>query len=161
MAIISLAKALKIKNRITSKITSIKKEISAHNSYLVDKDIPVDEIKLQVDVNSSIKELEKLTAFLVKVKAEINKSNSDSADLIFELSETKGLIAFYENLDCSQNLSSYFRPQSNDIKRVQIDVIQQNLIVKTLIKKSEKLQDQLDEFNAVKKVVIDDEILEL
>jgi len=84
-----------------------------------------------------------------------------SADLIFELSETKGLIAFYENLDCSQNLSSYYRPQSNDIKRVQIDVIQQNLIVKTLIKKSEKLQDQLDEFNAVKKVIIDDEILEL
>jgi len=163
MTQITLAKALKLKNRLTSRINQVKKQITAHNGYVVDKNIPVSEIKLQVDVPVCLQDLTKLTNSLVEVKSAINNANANSSGKIFLLSELKGLISFYENLDCDERLVQNFSTKYNvdDIKRVQISLSDKNNLIKELTKKAEFIQDELDEYNATTKIQINDYILEL
>jgi hypothetical protein len=163
MAKVTLAKALKIKNRIASRITTARKQVCGHNAFIVNKDIPVDEIKLQVNVKETIKEMNKLTDALVSVKSEITKSNNKVAHLIYEMSEIKGLINFYKELDCSEQLTyhSMFGKQNDDVKRVQISISERDAIVMSLTKSVEKIQDELDEYNATSYINIHDQILEL
>jgi len=167
MAKITLAKALKTKNRIASRISQVRKLMAQHNAYVVDKDIPVDEIKIQVDVKSLDSSLEALTKSLVDVKAAISKGNAGSAAKIFELSEVKGLISWYESLDCQEGKVNdpygYSRnaTSSNDVKRVQISLSERNEKVKNLVLRAETLQDELDEYNATQRVDVDDSVLTL
>ena len=158
---VTLAKALKTKNRITSRITQLKKQILAYNSYMVDKNCM--DAQPEIDVSNLVLELDNLTKKLIYVKAAISKGNSGSAVKIFELSETKGLIAYWESLDCSTNNSDpYGRFRGNEAtetKRVQISLPKKNAIVLELTAKSAQLQDELDEYNATHRVDIPDDIL--
>jgi hypothetical protein len=163
---VTLAKALKTKNRITSRITQVKKQMASHNAYVVDKDIPVNQIKLQVNVRDLQNELNTLTNHLVNVKAAISKGNTGSAEKIFELSEMKGLVSWYEALDCQEGKVSdpygyRNNSDSNDVKRVQISLFEKNEIVKDLISRINRKQDELDEYNATNRVDIDDSVLDL
>jgi hypothetical protein len=163
---VTLAKALKTKNRITSRITQVKKQMASHNAYVVDKDIPVNQIKLQVNVRDLQNELNTLTNHLVNVKAAISKGNTGSAEKIFELSEMKGLVSWYEALDCQEGkvsdpYSYRINSDSNDVKRVQISLSEKNEIVKDLILRINRKQDELDEYNATNRVDIDDSVLDL
>jgi hypothetical protein len=161
MAKITLAKALKTKNRIASRIAQVKKQMMYHNVYLVDKTHPDIEINIQVDVRALKTELETLTKNLICVKAAISKGNVESATKIFELSEAKGLLSWYEHLDCSEGrlADSYLRTVNpGEIQRAQIGMSEKNEIIKELIAKIEKTQDELDEFNASHRVDIDDSI---
>ena len=164
MAKVTLAKALKVKNRIASRIAQVKKQMTQHNGYVVDKNIPVDEVKLQVDVRALKGELDTLTHNLVAVKSAISRGNVGSASKIFELSEMKGMVAWYESLDCSEGRLDAYRyagAESNDIKRVQISLSEKNAAVKSLVARIENAQDELDEYNATHRVDIDDSILAL
>ena len=164
MAKVTLAKALKTKNRLASRITQVKKQMTTHNAYIVEKTIPVNEIKIQVDVPALKQELNDLTNKLVEVKSAISKGNVGSAPMIFALSEKKGLVSYWESLDCEEGKVTdpyKFRNQlsDGDVKRVQISVAERNQIVQGLVSEIEKLQDQLDEYNATHRVEIPDDVL--
>ncbi len=159
MAKATVSRLLKTKNRISSEMKRLKTKMQQHNQYVVDKDIPVDEIKMQVDVRALNNELAELTNKLVLVKSLINKANSNVFDKIFSLAEAKGMIAFYEGLDCSEGRVSNYYDKTNDIKRSQISLSERDAMVSRLILRCEELQDELDEFNASHRVEIPEGIL--
>ena len=155
---VTISKALKTKNRLTSRITQVKSQIRAHNAYIVDKTIPVDEIKIQIKVPELLQELDSLTNKLIAVKSAIGKGNVGSVDKIFRLSEAKGLLAYWEIVDCTEGRAGGYG-HDNDVKRVQVSLTEKNKIVSELQKLTEKLQDELDEYNATTRVEIPDDVL--
>ncbi len=160
MAKVTISKLLKAKNRVASEITRTKAKIKQHNSYLVDKDIPVNEVDIQVDVRSLNNDLAMLINKLVTIKSLINKANVNVADKIYRLAEVKGMIVFYEGMDCDEGrVDNYYTRDTNNVKRCQIKLSEKENLVKKLILQCEELQDELDEFNASHRIEVPEDLL--
>jgi hypothetical protein len=159
MAKVSIAKLLKTKNRIAGEITRVKSKIKQHNAYLVEKNAV--ETPVQVNVPELSDELVVLTNRLVAVKSAINAANVKAAPKIYRLSEVKGQIAFWESVDCEAGKSNRysFDQNENEVKKVQVSISERDQRVKELIKESEVLQDELDEFNATHRIEIEDDVI--
>jgi hypothetical protein len=158
MAKVSIAKLLKVKNRLASEITRVKTKITAHNVFSHDKseNVPVP----PVDVNALVVELNTLTDNLVKVKSAINSANVKSSEKIFRLAELKGQIALFDKLNVTENIErNYYGSENITVSKAQINIAKRDQLVKNLIKECENLQDELDIFNQTHRVEISDDVL--
>ena len=158
MSKVNIAKLLKTKNRIASEITRVKAKIQLHNTYTVEKG-KEETSTPQVNVLDLGKDLMSLTEKLIAVKAAINSANSKSSEKIYKLSETKGLISYYSALNCVEGKDRYGYGENAEVTVAQIKIPVRDQIVSDLIKLANALQDELDEFNAIHKVEIDDDLL--
>jgi hypothetical protein len=80
MATITLAKALKIKNRLTGRLAKVQADIQAYNS------VPEGQAD-QVNVPALMKTREELVAALVGLKTAINEANREAQRDIYDLAE--------------------------------------------------------------------------
>jgi len=76
-------------------------------------------------------------------------------------SETKGLIAYFEALDCSSGrvVNRYSSTPSAEVKLSQISISEKDEMVKDLIKLSQDLQDDLDTYNHNTTIEVDEDLL--
>ena len=82
MAEITLAKALKVKNRLTGRLAKVQSDIQAYNS------VPAGQAD-QVNVPALTKAREELVGALVNLKAAINDANREVQRDIYDLAEKK------------------------------------------------------------------------
>src|SRR5262249_20814313 len=87
MAEITLAKALKVKNRLAGRRAKVQADIQAYNS------IPEGQAG-QVNVPAFMKAREELVGALVSLKTAINDANREVQRDIYELAEKKGTAQF-------------------------------------------------------------------
>ena len=91
MAEITLAKALKVKNRLTGRLARVQADILAYNS------VPQGQAG-QVNVPALMKTRDELVGALVALKAAINDANREAQRDIYDLAEKKATAQFLAGL---------------------------------------------------------------
>jgi len=147
-----LVNALKVKNRIAGEVTRLSGIIKRENSKVIGSTSAVDMKAVSDEYKDSIEKL-------INIKAAIAKANADIYEKIDRMSEYKSLIKFYIELDTKDGRyrisgdygkDSYVEEYKAFYKQEDID-----RMVKDLRLKIEALQDEIDEFNAVKFIEIE------
>lgn len=147
---VTIARALKEKNRVAGRLRKVREQIWKENSG--DKRVP-----RGVDVADLLVQSRVLRDRLIAIKSAIAVANHPIVPKIIELDETKSEIAFFDGLNAKEGV---FLEMSYGTK-VEVEfeaVIRKPQVlaeVAELQKKADRLQDELDEFNAATKVSIE------
>ena len=96
---ITLARALKYKNRLVGKIATVTEVIRNKNSV-------VKGTEKEVDINDLFKLRLKLVKNLIDLKTAINKANESIVSDIYNLSEIKSLMSIINSVDTTHGKSS-------------------------------------------------------
>ncbi len=144
--LITLAQALKEKNRIVGEISKLWALVNRENSCW--------EIhKRSISVIETMKTINCYTEKLIELKTKIGKANEGNLQNMYALDEYKSQISKLDNLDTSEDIR--YRGIKDDIMEVRsaeitaADVIEQ---VKQLQLKCNQLQDAIDAYNATHKI---------
>ena len=155
MAEITLAKALKIKNRLTGRLARVQADIQAYNS------VPEGQAD-QVNVPALMKTRQELVGALVSLKTAINEANREAQLDIYDLAEKKGTAQFLAGVNTRHGPQPAVYPNTTEVsyvaalKKADVDTL-----VAGLEKEIDQLQDRLDQFNHVHKIEVDGRTLEL
>ena len=147
----TLAKALKHKNRIAQRIQSVSNDIQVNNSILA-----VNEPEVDIKVLDTMRR--ELVVHLIAVKTAIHKASDSIRADIFRLAEVKATIGFYRSLGTSHGKRQAHRFGTGDefveykatIRKEEVDRI--NFELESEI---DTLQEKLDTFNVTTNIEID------
>ena len=135
----TLAKALKKKNRLTQKISKLQHEIQRENS--VREDDP-----RKIKVEDLFNELDCKVAELIKLKIVIFIASTPMRENILRLSELKSKIVFLQGISTTEGMVSSYGEDT-----VKFIAVYDKLFVRDSIESCEKqideIQDELDKFN--------------
>ena len=148
---VTLARALKIKNRLVREIKTLFEIVKEHNSYREDN-------KPNFDVQEAYTKYHQTLNKLVGVKHAIAKANGPIFGKIYTIAELKGHIQNLRGVNTKEGketLSSYgSTPRDiNYIATFKDSDIQSK--IKDAESQIEALQDEVDEFNASTKIQLD------
>jgi hypothetical protein len=155
MAEITLAKALKVKNRLTGRLAKVQADIQAYNS------VPAGQAD-QVNVPALMKTREELVGALVGLKTAINDANREAQRDIYDLAEKKATAQFLAGVNTRHGPQPAVYPNTTEVsyvaalKKADVDAL-----VARLEMEIDQLQDKLDQFNHVRKVEVEGRTLEL
>ena len=148
--IVTIARALKEKNRVAGRLAKTRGLIGEENSR--DKSVP-----RGIDVAEMYAQARELRNRLIAIKSAIAEANKPIVSKIIELDEVKSEIAFLNGLDVKEGkfvTTNYGSRTESDIDAV---IRKQQVLeeVAALQARADRLQDELDEFNATTKVEIE------
>ncbi len=167
MAKITLARALKIKNRLGGRLAQVSSDIVTYNSQCVQPangSVNTEEVKLQspeINVGDLFEKREVLQKSIVTIKVMIANANSSIQKAIYEIAEAKGDITFYSGLATAHGFTP--NPYGNGgtyrvaFKR-KADIDQQKKHLEGVV---DSLQEQIDKHNHTTFIDIPDEIMNL
>ena len=144
--LITLAQALKEKNRIVGEISKLWTLVNHENSCW-------EYHTRSISVEETMKTINSYTEKLIELKTKIGKANEGNLQNMYALDEYKSQISKLEKLDTSEDIR--YRGIKDDIMEVRsaeitaADVIEQ---VKQLQLKCNQLQDAIDAYNATHKI---------
>ena len=155
MAQITLAKALKIKNRLVGRLAKIQIDIQTFNS------VPEGQAG-QVDVPALTQNREALVEAIVGLKAAINDANREAQRDIYALAEKKATAQFLAGVCTRHGPQPPVYPSTVEVNYIaalkKADVDAQVARLETDI---DQLQDRLDQFNHDRNIEVDGRTLEL
>ena len=149
MQTVSLAKALKIKNRLAGELKRLQQILVRENSKLVGS---VRDVDCENVYESIVDTMHKL----IQVKAEIAKANVGIYGNITRIAELKGLLAFYATIPTNDGKIkeeagwrevATFSEYNAVYKKVKLDLMSTGISGEI-----DKLQDEIDVYNANTKV---------
>jgi hypothetical protein len=147
---VNLARALKEKNRVAGRLAKARELVGRENSK--DKNVP-----RGIDVSETYSLAKTLRDRLVSIKSAIAEANSPIVSKIIELDEVKSEISYLNGLDVKEGRfvsTSYGTRIETELEAVirQPQVLDE---VTALQARADRLQDELDEFNATTKIEIE------
>lgn len=151
--ILTLNKALRLKNRVTEKMAKLKQLIATHNSYREDLGYKQDTVVL-------FAEYWKLMEFLVELKSSLASANGPLYTTLNAMAEYKGVCAMLESLNTTAGLVEthvYSRRDGDPATANWIASITEQAAASKLAECREKLdelQDTIEEFNATHTIEI-------
>lgn len=148
--IVTIARALKEKNRVAGRLAKARELVGEENSR--DKSVP-----RGIDVAEMYAQAKELRNRLIAIKSAIAEANKSIVSKIIELDEVKSEIAFLNGLDVKEGkfvTTNYGSRIESDIGAV---IRKQQVMeeVSALQARADRLQDELDEFNATTKIEIE------
>jgi hypothetical protein len=155
MAEITLAKALKVKNRLAGRLAKVQADIQAYNS------VPEGQAD-QVNVTALMRTREELVGALVGLKTAINDANREAQRDIYDLAEKKATAQFLAGVNTRHGPQPAVYPNTTEVhyvaalKKADVDAL-----VARLENEIDQLQDRLDQFNHVHTIEVDGRIPEL
>ena len=136
----TLAKALKKKNRIAQKISTLQGEIQRENSARKDD-------LRKIDVNKLMTDLQAAKNDLIKLKIAIFIASTPQRDNILKLGELKSHVAFLRGISTTEGKVNDY---GND-NEVEYTAVFDKLYIRTETERAEEeiddIQDELDNFN--------------
>lgn len=147
---VTIARALKEKNRVAGRLAKARELVGAENSQ--DKSVP-----RGVDVAAMYDLAKMLRNRLIAIKSAIAEANKPIVSKIIELDEIKSEIAFLNGLDVKEGkfvTTNYGTRIESEIDAI---ISKQQVLdeVAALQVRADRIQDELDEFNATTKVEIE------
>ena len=142
----TLAKALKIKNRLTQKITRLQQEIQRENSARLDD-------PRKIDVEKSMTELKETIQELIRIKITIFIASTPMRENILKLSELKSEIVFIQSIDTKEGKISDYTGKETEYS-VAYDKIWVKESVESCEKEIDSIQEELDKFNHTTEIEI-------
>ena len=155
---VTLAKALKLKNRFANKLQDVSRNIVTYNSVIEGLERPL-------DVNALMEKRGKLVDALINLKTAISVANTPIQSTIYLLAEIKGELGFLRSIDTTAgkqiNTGNWGAEDNIYEKSAVIDYA----TIQGLIQQAEididTNQDKLDKHNHTIDVEIPDEVLNL
>ncbi len=145
---ITLAKALKLKNRLAGRVTKLTEDIQAYNS--------VQQGAEAVDVRALYTRRADLVDRLADLKYAIYRANLPVQKAIFELAEKKAATALLAGLSTKHGTFHEGYPTAGEVTYVaQLRKAEVDELVARLEQEIDRLQDRLDGFNHETAVEID------
>ena len=141
--IMKLYQALKVKNRLTTEISSLKAQIKEQNSRRVLQ--PFD-----YDTRILLDQLRKRIDELTRIKGAIGKANGAIYEQIFRLAEFKGMISFLREVPTKHGKfveSPSFTSSIEVEYQAQLRQAELDRVITDLESQVNRLQDELDRFN--------------
>jgi hypothetical protein len=152
---ITLAKALKVKNRLAGRLAKVQADVQAFNS------VPEGQAG-QVDVPALLKTREELVEALVGLKTAINDANREAQRDIYLLAEKKAAAQFLAGVSTRHGPQPAVYPNTTEVSYVaSLKKADVDALVLRLETEIDRLQDKLDQFNHVHQIEIDGRTLEL
>lgn len=145
---ITLAKALKLKNRIAGRVTKLTADITAYNS--------VQDGAERQDVRAKFEERAGLVRRLTDLKQAIAQANAPIQRAIFELAELKAEVALFAGLNTKHGTFQEGYPTAGSVTYVaEFRKADADRKVEELEARIDALQDRLDAFNTATTVDVD------
>ena len=155
MAEITLAKALKVKNRLTGRLAKVQADILAYNS------VPQGQAD-QVNVPALMQTREELVEALVGLKTAINDANREAQRDIYDLAEKKATAQFLAAVNTRHGPQPPVYPSTVEVNYVAaLKKADLDGLVAGLESEIDQLQDRLDQFNHDHRIEVDARTLEL
>lgn len=136
---VTLAKALKLKNRLTGKLSSLQGEIQNYNSVRVEQEDVV-------NVKELFEQYDKAYNLLIHLKMSISRANLNINSTIIELGELKSKKTFFSCISTREGKETSYGDNEviwvSYLKRK--DIIQSNNLIEARI---DQLQEDLDQYN--------------
>lgn len=141
----NISKALKQKSRLVKEINQKWEIVTKQNSVISGN-------KRNFDVSLIFKEITDLTNQLVSLKEKIHLANAPVYSKIFKMSELKNMLKLVKSIDTKEGVVESRYGQITNIYEVQISELEKAKIIDELNKEIDKLQDELDYFNAITQI---------
>lgn len=148
--VVSIARALKEKNRVAGRLAKARQLVDKDNSK--EKKVP-----RGVDVKAVYAEAKMLRDRLVAIKTAIAVANQSIVGKIVELAEVKSEIAYLNTLNVQEGMFEESNYGGKLVKEYDAVLKKAEVLaeVNALQRRADELQDALDEFNASVKVEIE------
>ncbi len=154
---ISLAKALKLKNRLAGRLNSINSELQQNNSALQEQ-----------AVHPSFKNFESnmqlrrtLVNAILDVKNALYKANSGIQRVLNEMSELKDEISFLRGLPTSEGVFKHGYQNTDTVYVCNLNKEEVNKRVRALEAKIDYYQDSVDNYNYTTKIAVNKVVLDI
>ncbi|CAB4175569.1 hypothetical protein UFOVP1247_222 [uncultured Caudovirales phage] len=141
----TIAQALKEKNKKVSNIQKLWDRISRYNSVQEGAERPYDIADLFIQVETE-------TIELVKLKARIHEVSQPIRESIFELSELKNLAQRVKSVTTTQGVYRDRYDSTSSVMTTVLDIKWQDAKVEELEARIEKIQERLDNFNHTREI---------
>lgn len=147
---VTLARALKEKNRVAGVLATLRNQIASDNSR--DEESPRD-----VEVEAAFSEALRVEQRLIEIKTAIAEANKEIVGVIVTLEETKSEIAWLSSLDTTCYNRRVVTMGEERIHKVDAVITgpRKIALLKDLQKRANALQDQLDDYNSSHRIVIE------
>lgn len=149
MATVTLARALKEKNRLVKQVKTLREQIAKYNSVVAGSDKPF-------DVPERFADYERAAMRLAKLKAAIQGANAPIYGHITEMAELRGMVAFLQMLDTKSGRNVYGYQGEIVEYEVALDALKVEAELSRIEARLDDLQDQVDAFNSSTKLEIPD-----
>lgn len=145
---VSLAQALKIKNRLTKEVRQLTELLNQWNSVIVGSE-------RAIDVKASYQELKTKIESLARLKAAIQNANAPIQEKIFLLAELKGLAATLSRLNTASGPAPI--GYSGEVTEYEAALSGAQVLEeqKRITKEMNRLQDEIDTYNALTQVEVE------
>lgn len=148
---VTLARALKLKNRLAGRLAKLDRDFETYNSVLAGAD--------RLDMRALYAERSKLAALLIELKVVLNATNQPVQRTIFQLGELKSLVALltrtstkhgtvvegYQGTEVEYVAQFRKADVDREVRRLEVDI--------------DRLQEQLDAFNHRTTILLDTALL--
>jgi hypothetical protein len=158
LELLTLSKALSIKNRLAGRLSQARANIEAYNSVLAGQKEGL--VQATVDVRAEYARFRKLQDGLIALKAAIQRANLPIYEDVLQLGELKGVIQLLNGLNTKHGIE----PGYNAVEFRYVAEIKKPEVlemVRKLEAEIDAIQDKLNQFNASTKVEIPGWILDL
>lgn len=146
----SLAQALKEKNRIVGEIAILWSTVQKENSVLEGH-------KRTIDVEEAMQTIDHYTAKLIELKTKIGQANGGNLKNIYALAETKSKLSKLNELNGNED--SDYRYRNGTEYEVERTAVYNETALIAMRRKLQlmcnELQDKIDEYNAINKISFD------
>jgi hypothetical protein len=143
---ISLARALKVKNRLAGRVAELSQEIKKYNTR--------EEGAEAIDVAGRYAQRAELVARLVELKTAITRANQPVQQSIYALAEAKALMALLAEVNTHHGTVSQFHQAPvrfvAQLRKEQVDAERRRLE-----QEIDRLQEELDRFNQATTLAVD------
>lgn len=140
MAKVSLAKALKLKNKQIKIVKGLQEQVAKYNSVVKGSDNPF-------DVKAKFEESKAAGLKLAQIKAAIQTANVPIQQQIFEMAELRGLLAFLQRLETKSGKGVFgYQTEIVDFE-ASLTALDVERETESIEERLEELQDEVDAFN--------------
>ena len=150
---ISLAKALKLKNRLAGRLNRVQEDIRGNNSVLLEQ-------RDQTDVKKMLTERDALSEYLIELKTKIAFANNEIQERLIRIGEYKSQLTWLSSLPTRDGVErhSYQNTELTWVAAVKkSDVLDQTKKLEAMI---DQMQDEIDGYNYTKKIEVSQGMLD-
>lgn len=147
--LITLAQALKEKNRLVGEISKLWMLVQRENACWENR-------SRCIDINETMQTINEYTRKLIELKTKIGKANAGNLENMYTLEEYKSQISKYGNINTDEEVRYLGENQDRTLQKT--CVIKTSEVIKlekSLQIKCNRLQDALDAYNATHKIEFD------
>lgn len=154
MASITLAKALKLKNRLAGRLAKVQGDIQTYNSVLKEQ-------AGRVDVPACIKLYDQLQETLIGLKTKIILANSPIQETLIRMGELKAKMSFLDMIHVRDGAERHGYQNTEVVWVATLTKEKIDAERKTLETQIDALQDSVDSFNHTTKLEVPQSYLDL